>query len=94
MALSTRGEWAHSGLAWCRDSKNDWRSELKEGIPPETIRDVTIDLSPCNGGGLSPSADVYDPWRDKWSSVSIEGGTLRLPEFRRSLVVKVKRRGD
>ena len=60
----------------------------------ETMRNVTIDLSACNGGGLSPAADVYDPWRDEWASVKIEGGKLSLPEFRRSLVVKVKRRGD
>jgi hypothetical protein len=73
-------------LAWCRDSKNDWMTELRDGQKPETLRGVTVDL----GSIKARSAWVYDPWTNKRSKVAVRGGKVRLPEFSRSIVVRAQ----
>jgi hypothetical protein len=60
-------------LAWCRDMRNDWRSELERKEAPETLTRVRID-------GLPKRLRAYDPWTGKWSN--------GIPEFRRSLVLR------
>ena len=35
------------------------------------------------------TADVYDPWQDKWSAAELSETKVALPDFRRSLVVRV-----
>ena len=39
----------HTWLAWCRDSQNDWRSELEAGRPPEVLDGLSIDVSELPG---------------------------------------------
>ena len=73
-------------LAWCRDSKNDWMTELRDGQKPETLRGVTVDL----GSIKARSAWVYDPWTNKRSKVAVRGGKVRLPEFSRSIVIRAQ----
>jgi len=73
-------------LAWCRDSKNDWMTELRDGQKPETLRGVTVDL----GSVKARSAWVYDPWTNKRSKVAVRGGKVRLPEFSRSIVIRAQ----
>jgi hypothetical protein len=75
-------------LAWCRDSRNTWESELKNGEKPEQLRNVTVDLSPALKGAKTKSVRVYDPWTDKWANAKIDKGKVTLPEFSRSVVIR------
>ncbi|MGO8818308.1 MAG: hypothetical protein ACLQVG_27000 [Terriglobia bacterium] len=70
-------------LAWCRDSRNDWRTEIERGEQPEVLADITVDF------GREGSGRVYDPWSGKWSGANLSGGKILLPEFSRSLVVRL-----
>jgi hypothetical protein len=72
-------------LAWCRDAKNDWMAELRDGQKPETLRRVVVDL----GAVKARSARVYDPWANRWSRASVKGGKVRLPAFSRSIVIRI-----
>ena len=72
-------------LAWCRDTKNDWMSELRDGEKPETLRRVVVDL----GAVKARSARIYDPWANRWSNASVKGGKVRLPAFSRSIVIRI-----
>lgn len=78
-------------LIWCRDTKNDWRSELQDGIAPEMLSGASLDLGARAGKFPGANARVYDPWRDRWSDTKIAGGKIVLPDFQRSLVVKITR---
>jgi hypothetical protein len=60
-------------LVWCRDIRNDWRSELERKEAPETLTGAKIQ-------GLPKKLRAYDPWTGKWSN--------GIPEFRRSLVLR------
>ena len=76
-------------LAWCRDSQNTWETELKNAIPPETLTNLTIpvnQLSPPNG-----KIDVFDPWKNEWSRGNVDNGTVTLPPFQRSIVIRYNR---
>ena len=76
-------------IAWCRDSRNDWRTELEDGVAPENLDDMVVDLS-AHISGETESASVYDPWKDAWTKCEIRDGKIALPEFIRSIVVKVE----
>jgi hypothetical protein len=80
-------------LAWCRDRENDWRNEFERSIPPGRLSGLQLDLA---SRGLDPAAqdliaDVYDPWQDTWAGAALSGTTVTLPDFQRSLVVRVFR---
>jgi hypothetical protein len=64
-------------LVWCRDSKNDWRSELERSEPPETIAGAKLE-------GLPRKLRAYDPWTNRWTPMR----SSTLPDFRRSLVLR------
>ena len=74
-------------LVWCRDKSNTWQTELADGTPPQTLHGLTLDLSPHlpRAGGLS----TYDPWSDRWSKAMETLGQISLPDFQRSVVVKL-----
>ncbi len=72
-------------LLWCRDKASDWQSELAEGIPAALIEGETAPVGPA------ASCRTYDPWQDAWSEVKVEKEECRLPPFRRSIVVHIKR---
>ena len=61
---------------------------LSEGRNPEPLTNLKLDLSPLMEKQLPTSADIYDPWKDRWNQIQVEGRTLSLPEFSRSLVVR------
>ena len=77
----------HMVLLWCRDAQNTWRSELAEGKAPNPVNDALLDLGPLKLG--KASARLYDPWENRWTKVELEGNRLRLPAFKRSLVVRL-----
>jgi len=79
----------HTLLLWCRDSQNDWRSELSDGKAPETLEGVKLNLSEAMVGIKATSVKVYDPWKDKWSGTKITGNSITLPPFGRSIVIRM-----
>ena len=76
-------------LAWLRDSRTTWRTELAEGKPPPAVTGAAIELPQ----GLPSLADAtvrtYDPWTDRWTPAKVAGGSVALPTFKRSLVVRI-----
>jgi hypothetical protein len=72
-------------LAWCRDSRNTWQSELANGEKPESLRNLEIKIDPASSG----KARIYDPWSNQWSHAQVSGGRVKLPEFSRSIVVSI-----
>jgi hypothetical protein len=77
----------HTVLLWCRDAQNTWRSELAEGKAPDSVDEAFLDLGPLKLG--KASARLYDPWENRWTRAGLEGDRLRLPVFKRSLVVRL-----
>ena len=80
-----------SVLAWCRDVRNDWRAELEQRQAPEELRGVAVDFRMVLDGGAT-AVRFYDPWRDKWSSGRMKDSVIRLPDFSRSIVIRIGRR--
>jgi hypothetical protein len=80
----------HTMLAWCRDKQNTWQTELADGKEPEAVNNAVI-LLPDNGKNLN-NADVsfYDPWKNKWEPGKVEGNRISLPDFTRSLVIRMR----
>ena len=70
-------------VLWCRDKANTWESEYRNGIAPETLRDVKLPFASHEG------FSVYLPWEDR--TVSLPAGRCVLPPFQRSCTVRVVR---
>ena len=77
----------HTVLVWCRDSKNTWESELKNGEKPQVLRGTKINLAQALGERRIQSARFYDPWANRWSAAKAHHGEFTLPEFSRSIVI-------
>jgi hypothetical protein len=78
----------HTLLAWCRDKQNTWETELAKGKPPAVVRD-TIILLPDEKLNQT-TVSFYDPWSNRWTQGKVEGNRISLPDFTRSLVVKMR----
>lgn len=78
-------------LAWCRDVQNNWQSEFEAGQPVREIKGVELDLAAFRLGPIfaQASATVYDPWSDRVTAIVPQGVKITLPDFRRSLVVRI-----
>lgn len=76
-------------LLWCRDTQNTWQTELAEGRPPQQVRDTSVDLAPVLGNASAQSAFAYDPWEDRKAELRLAAPRCTLPDFSRSLVVRV-----
>lgn len=76
-------------IAWCKDIRNDWRTEFEKGEKPELLEGLKIPLDTFIMGRRVNQVQAYDPWADVWSGAALEEGMLTLPGFRRSIVFKV-----
>jgi hypothetical protein len=76
-------------LAWCKDIKNDWRTEFEMGERPELLEGLKVPLGKVVQGQMVKQVMTYDPWIDAWSAAELEEGILTLPGFKRSIVFKV-----
>lgn len=81
----------NSILLWVRDKNNTWQSELRDLQPPGTNINVKIDLESLGIINSFKQAEVYNPWTNIWISVVPQGMKLSLPDFRRSLVIRIKK---
>ena len=72
---------------WVRDKNSDWKNELEGGVMPQKIENASIILP---GNIKVASVDVYDPWMNKWTAATVTENRVQLPEFKRSLVVRLR----
>ena len=70
-------------LLWCRDTRNEWRSELERTEPPELLAGLYLEIPKLRG-----RVRAYDPWAGQWTDARVEGGRVRLPDFRRSVILR------
>ena len=75
-------------LVWVRDAENTWQSEYEEQRAPELLSGLSLDLTETLSDRKIRSVAIYDPWNDTWSEVAA-GTKIQLPDFKRSLVVKI-----
>ena len=83
----------HTLLAWCRDMRNTWESELKNGDKPEVLEGLEVDLRPALKSGSPAVVRIYDPWTGRWSEAKLRKGRLMLPAFSRSAVIQIRSGG-
>jgi len=76
-------------LIWLRDKSNSWESELRDRQPPITISGLKLDLKESGINEPIGEISVYDPWQDKWADLIPEDHKITLPDFTRSLVVRI-----
>jgi len=76
-------------VLWIRDIPSDWRAELEQGRPAELISGKGIELANWWDKAQPVKARIYDPWQNKWSDAAADDGMVKLPPFRRSLVVRL-----
>jgi hypothetical protein len=72
-------------LLWCRDKNNTWKNEFQKGIAPEELKQVQIPLKNVK----SRSINLYDPWKNTWTTRENPGKSMVLPAFSRSLVIQI-----
>jgi len=80
----------HTLLAWCRDKRNTWKTELAQSEPPATVSDAVISLTAAGRDVDGVAVDFYDPWTNRWTRGKAEGNNISLPDFTRSLVLKMR----
>jgi hypothetical protein len=76
----------HTLLAWCRDMQNTWRTELAEGTSPTIVENAVVSLP----GSNQDTVGFYDPWSNKWTQGKAKANEITLPNFTRSLVIKMR----
>lgn len=76
-------------LGWCRDVQNNWQNELVQNIAPELLKDIDNDLSSLIKSPNVKELEFYDPWNNSFKKGK-PSSILKLPEFMRSLVFKIK----
>ena len=79
-----------TNLIWLRDKNNTWQTELRDGQAPELISGQNLDIAKAGIDVQMKNVEVYDPWQDKWKTIKSDGSEIILPDFRRSLVVRIR----
>ena len=75
-------------LLWLRDGAATWKTELVEGQLARTVSGQLLQNPMKNARNVS----FYDPWKNRWTQSKITAdGIVNLPEFRRSLIVKLEK---
>jgi hypothetical protein len=76
-------------LVWCRDKENTWKTELVQGIAPRKCKSLQLDLTTILAGRKIDVVKFYDPWLNEWSEATTKNRNIILPEFKRSIVMKL-----
>jgi len=77
-------------MLWLRDKKNTWESELRDSKSPLAYSGIQLDLEQAGINGSFHEVSIYDPWQGKWLDVKPDRLKLLLPDFKRSLVIRIK----
>jgi hypothetical protein len=77
-------------LLWVRDKNNTWQSELRDSQPPLVKSGIHLDLMNAGIAGSVREVAIYDPWENEWKEGKPEEMKLLLPDFKRSLVVRIR----
>lgn len=83
-----------TNLIWIRDKLNNWESELENGVMPQTLRGIKFNPEVFGLSGKAKKIEVYDPWKNNWSLIKRKGSGFILPDFKRSLVVRLAYTGS
>ena len=75
-----------TSLLWIRDKMSNWENELDKGISAPVIKDAIINLP---GSGSGKPIKVYDPWTNKWTTIKSENESITLPDFKRSVIIRL-----
>jgi hypothetical protein len=78
-------------LLWLRDKRDNWETELRDGQPPLLISRFEIDLGKLGIKRGFDKINIYDPWQDIWEDVAVDGLKIILPDFKRSLVIRIEK---
>jgi len=76
-------------LIWLRDKNNTWESELRDGKLALTKSGIQLDLEQAGIKVSNVEVAYYDPWTNKWQDSKSDGLKLLLPDFKRSLVIRI-----
>ena len=76
-------------LIWCRDMNNTWEAELEHGQRPEILSSIRLDLGMFTRRPVA-KAEYYLPWTDSSGMLSPTGNRITLPDFTRSLVIRLQ----
>ena len=77
-------------IAWCRDKASDWKSELADGTPPRQLSGAAVNLGTAAQGFGGAAVRIYDPWADRWIEAKLNGTVVKLPDFERSIVIRIE----
>lgn len=77
-------------LLWLRDKMNNWESELQNGIVPAVRSGIKLNLRELPIPESPGTAEVYDPWKNKWTKLEKVDGSITLPDFKRSIVIRLR----
>ena len=66
---------------------SNWESELEKGLAPGVVHGVQLNLREL--GLKSSPIEVYDPWKNKWAKIEKVRESIVLPDFKRSIVVRM-----
>ena len=80
----------HILLIWCRDKQHTWKTELAQSEPPAMVSGVIISVADFGRNPDGAMVDFYDPWSNRWTRGKAEEKKISLPDFKRSLVVKIR----
>ncbi|WP_259016843.1 glycoside hydrolase family 5 protein [Emticicia fluvialis] len=73
-------------LVWIRDGENNWQTELVNGKAPRVVKSQKFKLE----SGVV-RVEFYDPWKQQWTKGEIKNNATILPDFSRSIVVRVEK---
>lgn len=76
-------------LLWLRDAASNWHTELVEGKPASTLSAILLPLAGLEKPSAYREARCYHPWLDQHENALIQSEDLKLPDFRRSLAVRL-----
>lgn len=74
----------NTSLVWVREKSSDWQNELEKGLPAKVVSKATLNLP-----AKAKFVDVYDPWTNEHIKVKTNGTSIVLPDFRRSVVIRI-----
>ena len=80
----------HTDLIWIRDTNTNWNTELIEKIAAPNNQNVAFENWPMQLPE-NVKVTVYDPWKNKWSKSELIKGRIQLPDFRRSIVIRIEK---